>query len=319
MYALLENAAQSIQLGVEDYQSTDSRRILSAVRNITAGVLLLFKEKLRQLSPPGSTDVLIKQRNRIRRSKDGSLQIMGHGKRTVDVAQIEERLGDLGIRVDWTKVNAIVDARNEVEHHSTSLSPALLKTLIYNTFVVISDFITKELGKQPIDLLGPATWNSLLGQADVYKRELDECIAELGRIQWPTELHSRLARELRCGNCSSELLRPVNADERKPLRLEFVCRACGTVMEYGEIVEAAVSQSFYAESYIAMTDGGDPPVEECFECGKDTFVIEAGQCVACGVTPKYERCARCHAPISVQEQVFEGLCGYCSHLAEKDD
>jgi hypothetical protein len=65
MHTILENAVQSLQIGIEDYQSTDQRRTLSAVRNITAGVLLLFKEKLRQLSPPNSNDVLIKQNSRI--------------------------------------------------------------------------------------------------------------------------------------------------------------------------------------------------------------------------------------------------------------
>jgi hypothetical protein len=62
MKTILENAVSSIQIGIEDYQSNDPRRVLSVVRNLSAGVLLLFKEKLRQLSPDGSDEVLIKQR-----------------------------------------------------------------------------------------------------------------------------------------------------------------------------------------------------------------------------------------------------------------
>jgi hypothetical protein len=122
MHAVLENAVQSIQLGIEDYQSSDPRRALSAVRNITAGVLLLFKEKLRRLSPPGSEDVLIKQRSRILKATDGSIQVVGTGQRTVDVAQIEERFGDLKISTDWKRVRAMVHVRNDIEHHSTSAS-----------------------------------------------------------------------------------------------------------------------------------------------------------------------------------------------------
>ena len=44
MDSLLTNAVQSIQIGIEDFSSTDPRRILSTVRNLYAGILLLLKE-----------------------------------------------------------------------------------------------------------------------------------------------------------------------------------------------------------------------------------------------------------------------------------
>lgn len=46
MDTILTNAIQSIQIGVEDYRSDDRRRLLSAIRNVQAGILLLCKEKL---------------------------------------------------------------------------------------------------------------------------------------------------------------------------------------------------------------------------------------------------------------------------------
>jgi hypothetical protein len=58
---LLENAVVSIQLGLEDFSSKDERRVISAARNLYAGVLLLCKEVLRQLSPPASNDLLSSQ------------------------------------------------------------------------------------------------------------------------------------------------------------------------------------------------------------------------------------------------------------------
>jgi hypothetical protein len=60
MNSLLENAIVSMQLGLEDYASEDHRRVLSAARNLYAGVLLLCKEVLRRLSPAGSNDILIR-------------------------------------------------------------------------------------------------------------------------------------------------------------------------------------------------------------------------------------------------------------------
>lgn len=58
--SILQNAIDSIALGIEDYNSSDSRRLISCTRNLFAGILLLFKHKLAILSPPGSDEVLIK-------------------------------------------------------------------------------------------------------------------------------------------------------------------------------------------------------------------------------------------------------------------
>jgi len=58
---ILQNAIESIQIGVEDFQSDDDRRSVSAVRNIAAGMLLLFKEKLCELSPDYDKELLIKR------------------------------------------------------------------------------------------------------------------------------------------------------------------------------------------------------------------------------------------------------------------
>ena len=319
MHAILENAVQSLQIGVEDYQSADPRRALSAVRNITAGVLLLFKEKLRQLSPPGSEDVLIKQRSRMYKSADGSIQVIGVGNKTVDVAQIQVRLTDLDVEVDWKRVRAIVDVRNEVEHHSTAVSSTRLKELIYESFVVISEFITTQLAAEPIDLLGESTWNVLLEQGQVYKAQLDDCSAQIEKVGWPTAIHERIAAHLRCDRCSSELLKPTNPEAEDPLSLQFICKACGRTAEYSEIVEVAVNESFAGEAYIAMTDGGDQPVDDCPECGKGAYIVELGQCVACEAVLKHTACGRCDAVLGADEQELDGYCGYCYNLIHKDD
>ncbi|WP_201529004.1 hypothetical protein [Psychrobacter frigidicola] len=59
--SIIQNAIDSIQIGVEDFESDDDRRSVSAVRNIAAGILLLYKEKLCQLSPSDNKELLIKQ------------------------------------------------------------------------------------------------------------------------------------------------------------------------------------------------------------------------------------------------------------------
>ncbi len=47
MKKLLENAVLSIELGVEDFEADDQRRLLLAIQNLYAGVLLLCKQSLK--------------------------------------------------------------------------------------------------------------------------------------------------------------------------------------------------------------------------------------------------------------------------------
>lgn len=130
MNTILANAIQSIQMGVEDFQSNDSRRSLSAVRNLSAGVLLLFKEKLRELSPIGSDEVLLKQAIFPCKGKDGAVVFRGRGRKTVDVAQIKERFQSLDIEVDWKSFEKMVSIRNDIEHYCTNESNARVKEVL---------------------------------------------------------------------------------------------------------------------------------------------------------------------------------------------
>ncbi len=72
---LLTNATSSIRLGVEDYKSGDSDRMLSAVRNIHAGILLLYKEALRRKSPENTNDVLVKAQIRPELNSTGEMNL----------------------------------------------------------------------------------------------------------------------------------------------------------------------------------------------------------------------------------------------------
>src|SRR3954467_2940312 len=100
---LLDNAIESIQVGVEDYRSGTRPRLLSAVRNIHAGILLLYKEALRRESPADSNDVLLMAKNLPSRDSIGKVTIVGVGRKTVDTQQIKERFQGLGIGTDWSR------------------------------------------------------------------------------------------------------------------------------------------------------------------------------------------------------------------------
>ena len=197
MDTILKNAVLSIQIGVEDYQSEDPRRVLSAVRNISAGVLLLFKEKLRSMSPDGTDEVLIKRKVTPHLSANGVI-FVGSGKNTVDVQQIRERFKTLGIEVDWRRVDKITRVRNDIEHYCTAESRGRLKELIADSFVVIRDFLVSQLDAKPGDMLGAETWSVFLEVADVYSAELDECREQMSAVEWKTETLAERAQTNRC-------------------------------------------------------------------------------------------------------------------------
>ena len=114
---LLDNAIQAIQLGVEDYCADTHARLLSAVRNIHSGILLLYKELLRRLSPADTNEVLVKAKIVPKREANGKISFIGKGKKTADVQQIRERFAELGIATDWTRFDRISETRNDVEHY----------------------------------------------------------------------------------------------------------------------------------------------------------------------------------------------------------
>src|SRR5258708_4442341 len=114
---LITNAIESIQVGVEDYQVGTRPRLLSAVRNIHAGILLLFKDALRDVSPPGSNNALMMAV--IAPSRSGTINkvsFVGVGNKTATVRQITERFDALGMKADWKRFGRINQIRNEVEH-----------------------------------------------------------------------------------------------------------------------------------------------------------------------------------------------------------
>jgi hypothetical protein len=319
MNPLLANAVSAIQLGVEDYKSSNPDRALSAVRNIAAGVLLIFKEKLRLLSPPGSDEVLLKERLRPSRRPDGSITFVGAGRKTVDVQQIKDRFDSLHVVVDWSRFDELVRLRNDLEHYYTTASSTTVQGVLADAFVVLQAFITTQLDKEPLELLGEETWEILLDVSSVYEGQLKICQNELSRIKWPGPVYERVVAELRCIHCRSALVKATNPDTSDLASLEFLCTACGKVSAFEDSIGDAISETFAADEYIAMTDGGDPPLDYCHECGEVAFHIESGFCLLCQARLSYTVCGVCGTALGPNDQDNRGLCGYHKWQADKDD
>jgi hypothetical protein len=152
--SLLTNAKSSIIMGLEDYSSSRSDRIISCTRNLFAGILLLFKHKLNILSPSNSKEALVKEKVIPKIGSNGQVKWVGNGKKTVNVPQIRKRFDSLGISVNWERVDNIRRFRNNVEHYYTGLSKDAMRDLISNSFLIIRDFVSQHLDLDPKIFLG---------------------------------------------------------------------------------------------------------------------------------------------------------------------
>jgi len=314
--SILKNAIDSIAIGLEDYQSPDERRIVSSTRNIFAGILLLFKHKLCELSPSGSDESLIKQRVLPEIDATGAVRWIGKGKKTVDVQNIKERFESLGISVDWDRLERINKYRNDIEHYFSTQNPNSVQRLISDSFLIIRDFISDHLNEDPRTLLGEDAWAILIEVNEVYEKEKAVCEAAIESLEYFNDEIMAAFEGYSCNECGSGLIMPSERNA-EAVEVEYACKSCGKTLPYEDIVKLAVSDYFSHEVYLSHTDGGDSPITDCPECD-GIYLYNEHICSSCGHVAEHE-CQRCGSTIMPEELYAEPFCGYCAHVMSKDD
>jgi len=314
--SILKNAIDSIVIGLEDYQSSDERRIISAARNIFAGILLLFKYKLCELSPSGSDEVLIKQKIIPKIDVNGSIRWIGKGKKTVDIQNIRERFESLGISVDWNRLERINRYRNDIEHYYSNLNIQSVQQLISESFLIIRDFISEHLKKDPQQLLGNKAWSILIKVNEVYEKEKLECNKAIEGLKFFNDEIMLAFEDYSCSECGSGLIMPTQNDT-EATEVEYKCRSCGKTLPYEDLVRLSVADYFSHEVYLSYTDGAESPITDCPECG-GIYLYHEHICSSCGYTATHE-CQRCGSTIEPEELLCEPFCSYCAHMMSKDD
>lgn len=316
---LLRNATESIQIGVEDFEEPDDKRHLSAVRNIYAGILLLYKHLLAEMSPSGSNNVLIKKNILPQKSDENHVQFVGAGNQTVGVHEIQRRFKNLRVHVDWQRFKVIQEIRNDIEHFYTQESAeAIKKELFSHAFVLINDFITRYISEDPSEVLGKDYWTVLLENNDVFEAAKKRCYESLQRLKWPYESFYYVIPHLRCPQCNSTLIK-TKGNDGYSYNMTLCCEEGNHEFELDEVLESAVHDAYDGDNYIAAKDGCGPVTETCPECSSETYIIDEDVCLACGSTRPYKECQRCGNSIPVGEQHFEGYCSYCDYVMSKDD
>jgi hypothetical protein len=319
MSSLFKNAVETIQLGVEDFKSADERRDLSAIRNLHAGVLLLCKEKLRRMSPDGQ--VLLAQRFKPVIGPAGVVEFVGMGKGTVGAEEIKERFKDLGIAVEWKRLEGLASIRHNLEHAFYQGSKDTLRQALSDAHFLIRDILTDVLSEEPVNILGPACWQALLENAELFEQQLTACKSTLEAIAWTTNAAQKAASRLECTACGSTLIRQRDQTNSDQYEMHLYCSACGRGVEIGRALSTALREEFAGEIYMAAKDGDTAPFETCPECGDETYVIEEEVCSSCGFSmPDDATCAVCGDRISIADYgECTTLCGYHAYTASKDD
>lgn len=316
--AILKNAVESIQIGMEDFHDEDERRVLSAIRNLYSGVLLLFKYKLQQLSPEGSDEVLLK--TKILPTLDettGKITWKGKGKKTVEVFDIKERLTSLGVEnIDWNKVDTLQKIRNDIEHYYSKETFDRMKEAVANAAYIVVQFCEPYLEEKPVDILGQQCWDLMLDISQVYEAELASCKENLESVTWTfSEVEASISK-MRCPDCDSQLLKVIDIGAIDD-DVIFSCCNCQHENSYSLVIGLAVAEHLESYNYHSFKDCGELISDTCPECGDHTFIIEHSQCVSCFYEMKYTFCKWCESPLTLDDQINEGTCGYCQYKYEK--
>lgn len=326
---LRENALTSIRLGVEDFERCrhpegDPARALSAIRNLFAGVLLLFKYKIATcVDDPDDAAALIFNPPEVlpHSDGDGGIDWLPVGKfklTTIDVGTIQKRFEAFEIDVDWAVIEKLQACRNHLEHLHPAHTLGEVADFVAELFPVLRDFIQTELEESPAAILGDA-WQLMLLHHQFFVDMSNRCEEAWTEAGVPEGM-GPWRKKCKCPECASTLLAPVqeNLDagdtvEHNDNRFQTICMACGcTVLIAPLIIDALEKNHGYDPR-----DGGEPSVECCNQCGRNTFLIHEQICLWCAAELEYTECEVCEDSLGQEDQDNNGLCSYHAHSYEK--
>ena len=312
-HPIYRNALEAIQVGVEDFNEGSPPRLSSAVRNLTAGILLLCKEKLRRLSP--EDEILIWKQITPSLDEDGKVIFEGSGKTTVDVSEIQARFKACGIEIDVTLLQRITNVRNRVEHHHVD-DVSQIRGAFADGLLFLSQFMPKHLGVDPQEEIDEETWAQLVAEKEIEDRLRKECKASYAEIEGPKLLTDAIERE-GCPECSSVLVRQIQPQNTNPFEAEWACRSCGHTSSNQEWMGRILPIHLAGASFLAAKDGGPDLLDTCPECGEEAYVYEEEVCLACGFEYEAKECLVCSEPLGLDEY-DESLCSYHRYVADKE-
>jgi len=302
MHDIIANGLNSIRVGLEDFEqaANNDARLTSAVRNVYAGILILAKGKLYDLSPAGSRGILI----RVVRPElvNQQLELVAVKDKTIGYDEIKKRFEHFRLKLDWAKIERIRAIRNDLEHFYHPGAPSNVQEALADAATVIRDLLA-ILHLDPVNDLGQHWWDILLRNRRIFDAELADCRATFARVHWINDTARAASEYLSCRECKSPLIRKLEDDNARQNGMRLGCAACGIQSDIQAAMEHAVTRQYFKELYEAHSQGGEMPVVRCPQCKRDALVIDTAACVACGhaLGPETHWCEICHNPMLDEE------------------
>lgn len=273
---LFKSAVDSVELGLEDFRlaKRDPRRYVSATRNVFAGMLLLFKSWLAEVSAAENYWLLRAKVKELKTKQPENWTDISVAK-TAGFDEVKDRIGT---RVDWTRIDMLHDYRNKIEHAFVPGGQGGEDAVRYlaQVFLVIRDFMKHEIGEDPARRLSMDGWNTLFNEHDVHLQEeleRDDAVDNLGWID--PDFAELVKHEFECPDCGSEIV-TVN-DMSKVIDGEdaqYSCRKCGKNFSYSELCAAISPQCHCSVCGDAIEPDELPIYLETGMCGWHAHVWE---------------------------------------------
>lgn len=311
---LFDNAKYSIQLGFEDYFSShkDERRLLSAVRNIHAGILLFLKWAIKKHTPNESNTLIIKQHSL--EIKNGEIIVAPKGNITIDRKQIIEVLKIINKPLELEQVELlkrIGSIRNDIEHHFTTYANNKLQEYIFDSFWLIKKLRGEYSKITDIDLFGESNYKKLMKHSDSYRRQVELCYEKWAQIdldrieklmpqkvfdispsQFSPEMQKSLDKnhkgksedEQECYRCvirflSSIECRDCGSNLVEPINYnsketwpQLCCAKCNSICDFKDVIEGHLEKFFAYEVMKAGARGGVIALGRCPKCNLGCYV-----------------------------------------------
>lgn len=316
MSTLFDNAINSIKLGIEDFQSNDERRPVSALRNFYAGVLLLGKECLVRAAPEADPMEIIASKFVPVPNEDGGVDHEPKGYRTIDLDELRQRFKQFNLAWPSGDIKSLQKLRNELEHFHSSAPTETIRQAIAGCFPLVEGFF-KFLGESPAETLESA-WEVMLAEEAFFKKQKSDCDQSYSKLPWGESLSN--TDMLSCSDCGSSLIFQTDPENDDPSAIAGKCLACGSEYEAEQTVRMIVEAEHGVDDYILVKDGGEPTIHDCPECHQPTYVWdgETNVCYYCDEAVSGE-CSFCGDSLSVTNQSVDNgaLCDYCAYRMDK--
>ena len=304
MEKIIDNGLKAVRVGLDDYEiaqkTNDDARLASAVRNVYAGILILAKGKLYELSPPETPGILI----HVLRPKleNRRIKLKPVDRQTIGYEEIKKRFKHFNLALDWSGIDRIRKIRNDLEHFYHQGPKATVQEALADALVAIRRLLAL-LCLDPVNDLGEKYWAILLSNEELFKSELEVCRESYALVSWINHTAAAASEYLSCDCCHSRLIQQADRQNRSQATIHAICVACGAESNIKALMEHAVGKKYFHELYETQTRGGRPPVVRCSYCRHYALVVKENECAACGNTLASDTswCEICDNPLSPEE------------------